>query len=159
MMKTETSRIRQIVNTTSNEVSILITGAPGSPKGLFARAIHAEMKKASKKSLPIIRVECGTLPESLANSALFGARKGTWTSQTEDMKGLAAAAEYGVLLLDNVHRLPMETHGALLGLLQERTYTRGGSTSEQQFFARVVSTTNVPLNEFYKRDPNFPGTL
>lgn len=144
-------RIKRIVSLTHNDTSILITGPSGSGKGMLASAIHAEMQRLSKKQLQYIHVACGGLLDSAAKVELLGATKGSYTGAVSDRAGFLAEAVDGVLLLDDIHGLPREALGALLGALQERKYMHVGSKNIQYFRARAICTTNVALDILEKQ--------
>jgi two-component system response regulator HydG len=143
--------IRRIVNRTENTESILITGASGSGKGMISRAIHTEMSRKAQRELPFVTVQCGTLISTLAASELLGHVKGTFTDAKTDKVGCLESAADGVLFLDDIHLLPKEVLGVFLSALQERMFRRLGASKITQFEARVVSTTNVDLDELEKR--------
>ena len=143
-------RIRRIVNRTENTESILITGASGSGKGMISRAIHTEMSRKAQRELPFVTVQCGTLINTLATSELLGHLKGAFTDAKTDKLGCLESAADGVLFLDDIHLLPKEAFGVFLSALQERMFRRLGASRITQFKARVVSTTNVDLDELEK---------
>jgi len=154
-------RIQRIVSRTDNSTHLLITGASGSGKAMFARAIHGEMQRKLKpKKLPFVTVSCRTLGSDTAASELLGSVPGAFTGARPRI-GYLENARDGVLLLDDIHLLPKDVYGVLLGAFQEGIFKRVGSNEEIHFRARVVSTTNVPLvdlerdglmpDEFYNR--------
>lgn len=144
------AHLKRIVGRTPNNTSILIWGPSGSGKGLLARAIHSEMERKAGKKLPFEHVDCGEIMDTTAATQLLGDIKGTFTGSL-GQKGKLDRAGDGLLLLDNIHRLPREAQGALLSPLEERTYSPVGPgvAVRPNFRARVVSTTNVPFRQLY----------
>lgn len=127
-----------------SEAAVLITGETGTGKELFAHAIHSF---SNRHSGPFIPVDCGTLPEHLAENELFGHRRGAFTDARADQKGLAAMAEGGTLFLDEVDALSLANQAKLLRFLQEGTYRALGADRFTQGNLRIVAATNRCLEE------------
>ncbi len=121
--------------------TVLIQGESGTGKELAARALH----KLSPRGGPFIAVNCGAIPESLAESELFGAEKGAYTGAHQTIIGKIEAASGGTLFLDEIGELPLELQTRLLRVLQEGTITRLGSTQERQVDLRVIAATHQDL--------------
>ncbi|MBY5922055.1 sigma-54-dependent transcriptional regulator [Ferrimonas balearica] len=121
--------------------TVLIQGESGTGKELAARALH----KLSPRGGPFIAVNCGAIPESLAESELFGAEKGAYTGAHQTIIGKIEAASGGTLFLDEIGELPLELQTRLLRVLQEGTITRLGSTQERNVDLRVIAATHQDL--------------
>lgn len=132
-------RIERVSNTTA---TILITGESGTGKELAARALH---QLSGRQSSPFIAVNCGAIPESIAEAELFGAQKGAYTGADDDKVGKLQAAEQGTLFLDEIGELPPNLQTQLLRFLQEGTITPLGSTNEIRLDVRVVAATHRDL--------------
>jgi len=127
---------------------ILLIGETGSGKEVFSRCIH-QMSQA--KDGPFIPVNCGAIPDHLAESLLFGHEKGSFSGAHQTQKGYMEAASGGTILLDEIGELPLMLQVKLLRVLQERTFTRVGSHKEIPLQCRIVSATNKNLKEEVKK--------
>ena len=125
-----------------SEADVLIRGETGTGKELFARAIHNNSARASR---PFIVVDCTSLPQSLAESILFGHIKGAFTGADHSRDGLVQQAHGGTLFLDEVGELPLDSQKAFLRVLQERRYRPVGGDRELESDFRLVSATNRDL--------------
>lgn len=122
--------------------TVLVEGASGTGKELFARAIH---NKSSKKEGPFVAVNCGALPDTLFESELFGYKAGAFTDARKDKPGRFALAQDGTIFLDEIGdiSLPMQTR--LLRVLEEKYYEPLGSTQPVKTNARVIAATHRNL--------------
>ncbi|WP_172674201.1 sigma-54 interaction domain-containing protein [Syntrophomonas palmitatica] len=124
---------------------VLIYGETGTGKELFAHAIHQE---SSRREGPFIRVNCAGIPDNLLESELFGYEEGAFTGARKGGKpGKFELANNGSILLDEVSELSWMAQAKLLRALQENEIERVGSTEIIPVNVRVISATNVPLNE------------
>lgn len=123
----------------ASDAAVLISGETGTGKELFAHAIHS---LSCARRGPFIPVDCGALPDHLAENELFGHRRGAFTDAHSDQKGLAAMAEGGTLFLDEVDSLSLASQAKLLRFLQERTYRALGSERFNRANVRVIAATN-----------------
>ena len=124
------------------DTPVLVTGPSGAGKELVARRIHAMSPRSNG---PFVELNCGAIPESLAESELFGHRRGAFTGATVDRDGVFARARGGTLLLDEVGELPKSTQVKLLRVLQEGTFTPIGAERTQRTDARVIAATHRDL--------------
>lgn len=142
--KSETMRrvllqVEQVAPTIS---TVLITGETGTGKGLIARAIH---RLSPRKSLPLLVVNCASLPSTLIESELFGREKGAYTGAMSRMVGRFEAADGGTVFLDEIGELPMEAQAKLLRILEDGCFERLGSTKTVQVNVRLLAATNRNL--------------
>lgn len=138
----ETLRLASAVGPKSCPVVIL--GESGAGKELVARHIHQSGPRSARA---FVAVNCAAIPEALAESELFGFRKGAFTGAARDHRGKLEQADGGTLFLDEVAELPLHLQSKLLRALQERVIVPLGSETEIQLDLRVVSATHRNLRE------------
>lgn len=126
----------------ARDVRVLIEGESGTGKELLAIAIHHE---SARFDGPFIAVNCGAIPEGLAESTLFGHVKGAFTGADKAQSGVFEAADRGTLFLDEVGELPLNAQVRLLRTLQQSEVTRVGTTSPIKVNVRVIAATNRVL--------------
>jgi len=139
------SRMKRIIKTDS---TVLILGESGTGKELVAKAIHFN---GSRKDKPFVAVNCSAIPENLLESELFGHAKGSFTGAIKEKIGKFEAANLGTIFLDEIGTLPMHLQTKLLRVLQEQEIERVGSNRQIKLDVRVISATNVNLEEEVKR--------
>lgn len=126
----------------TSELPVLLLGESGVGKSAFARMIHDSSKRAGK---PFVELNCAALPETLAESELFGAEKGAHSTATKRMPGKITAAEGGTLLLDEIGELSPAIQAKLLGVLQSKRYFPLGATAEATADVRIIAATNAEV--------------
>ena len=136
--------LEQAVLFSANHAPVLITGETGTGKELFAHAIHS---LGDRRNHPFVPLDCGTLPDHLAENELFGHRRGAYTDAHRDQRGLAAMAESGTLFLDEIDALSAANQAKLLRLLQEGTYRALGADRVTQTNIRIIAATNRPVED------------
>lgn len=128
--------------------TVLIQGQTGVGKELIARAIHAMSERCQK---PFIPINCGAIPESLIESALFGHEKGAFTGAIEVHQGYFERAEGGTLFLDEVDSLSPAAQTRLLRVIQEGELERVGGKQTLSVDLRIISATNQDLEALVKQ--------
>lgn len=126
----------------ATEVTVLVQGESGTGKELMAKFIHAQ---SSRKTSPLVTINCAALPESLAESALFGHTKGSFTDATCDQQGRIQSAHNGTLFLDEVGELPLNVQAKLLRFLENGECQTIGQTKTEKVNVRVIAATNRDL--------------
>lgn len=121
---------------------VLITGESGTGKELIARAIHS---MSARRQKPFVAVCCGAIPDSLIEAELFGCEKGAFTGAAARRVGFFEEAADGTLLLDEIGELSHHSQVKLLRVLQQREFTRLGSSKAIPLSARVLFATNRNL--------------
>ena len=122
--------------------TVVIYGETGSGKELIAQSIHNRSPRCDK---PFVVVDCGSIPETLIESELFGFEKGAFTGADQKKAGQFEIASGGTLFLDEIGNLPKSMQGKLLRVLQERRIRRLGSNKEIDVDVRVVVAGNERL--------------
>ncbi len=147
--------VAQLPRFASSDAPILITGETGTGKELCAHAIHLLSRRSGG---PFIPVDCGAVPDHLAENELFGHARGAYTDAHADQKGLVSLADSGTLLLDEIDGLSPATQGKLLRFLQESTYRPLGSDRFARADVRIIAATNRDL-ETLVQDKRFRSDL
>lgn len=138
------SAIEVVQKVAPYDSSVLVTGASGTGKELVARMLHRE---SSRADAPFIPVNCGGVPEQLLESEFFGFVRGAFTGADRGKEGLFEAADGGTLFLDEVGELSAALQVKLLRALQEGEVRRIGSTETHRVDVRVISATNLDLED------------
>jgi PAS domain S-box-containing protein len=126
-----------------SDSTVLVQGASGTGKELFAKAIH---NLSRRKTKPFVKVNCGALPDTLLESELFGYVKGAFTDAKKDKPGRFALANEGTIFLDEVGDMSPSLQVKLLRVLQEKEFEPLGSTSSRKTDVRIIAATNKDLS-------------
>ncbi len=137
-----------IAQVCKSDTTVLIRGESGTGKELVAGAIHYNSLRASK---PLIKVNCGALPETIIESELFGHEKGAFTGAISMRKGRFELAHGGSIFLDEIGDLSPMTQIKLLRVLQEREFERVGGIATIRTDVRIVAATNRHLEELIEQ--------
>lgn len=144
----ESPALRRVVETVAiaapSDVPTLITGASGTGKELIARLLH---EWSSRSKQPLVTANCAALPESLAESELFGHVKGAFTGASADRLGLFRSASGGTLFLDEIGELPLHLQPKLLRALETNEVTPVGSDKPVGIDTRFIAATNRDLSD------------
>lgn len=138
----------------ASQAAVLLLGESGTGKDLTACALHA----AAARRGPMIAVNCGAVPDSLAESLFFGHVGGSFTGAGRDRAGFFTAADHGTLFLDEVGELSPRGQALLLRVLEDHMVTPLGATQPQSCDVRVVAATNRDLPRAVQR-AEFRGDL
>ncbi|MBL0870465.1 MAG: sigma-54-dependent Fis family transcriptional regulator [Phycisphaerales bacterium] len=126
------------------KTTVLMTGESGTGKSLIAHAIHHRSPRASK---PFVELACGSIPETLLESELFGHVKGSFTGAHADKVGKFLAADGGTIFLDEINSASPGMQLKLLRVLQERKFEPVGSNQTVEVDCRVILASNQPLED------------
>lgn len=132
---------QEILRVADLETPVLLRGESGTGKELAAQAIHDQ----GKKGKPFVPVNMGAIPETLAASELFGARRGAYTGANRDHVGFFARAQGGTLFLDEIGETPESVQVLLLRALESGEIQQVGSPMSQKVTARLVAATDADL--------------
>ncbi len=127
----------------ARDIAVLVTGESGTGKELIARRLHARSPRAKG---PFVAVNAAALPETLAESELFGVDKGAFTGAEQARAGRFEEANGGTIFLDEVGELPAPLQAKLLRVLEERVIRRLGGTRDLPVDVRLVAATNRDLS-------------
>ena len=123
---------------------VLIRGETGVGKDVLAHEIH---KRSLRKKGPFITLDCGTLSQNLAESELYGHRKGAFSGASEAKIGLVEKSDNGTLFLDEIGNIDLDLQKKFLRFLETKQIRRVGGTKEIQLDARIILATNLDLEE------------
>ncbi len=139
---------RQIHKVAQTDATVLITGESGTGKDLVARAIH---RLSQRKENPYLAQFCGSIPDTLLESELFGYKKGAFTGATTDKKGLLEATNKGTFFLDEIADISPALQAKLLRVLENKEIIRLGDTEVRKIDVRIITATNKNLQELVKK--------
>ena len=137
----------KVLKVAKTNSTVLLRGDSGTGKELIARAIHNKSTRADK---PFVEINCSAFPDTLLESELFGYEKGAFTGAYKRKIGRFESAERGSIFLDEIGDISPAVQSRLLRVLQERTFSRLGSTKTQRIDVRVIAATNTNLENSIK---------
>jgi len=140
--------LAQIIHKVANtETTVLIQGESGTGKELVAHALH---KLSARKKEPFLGQFCGSIPDNLLESELFGYKKGAFTGASKDKKGLLEVAAGGTFFLDEIADISPALQAKLLRVIENREIIRLGDTVVYNVDVRIIAATNKDLTELVK---------
>jgi len=140
--------IQRSVKVARAETSVLLTGESGVGKSMLARIIH---HVSPRKNQPLVKINCGTIPDSLMESELFGYEKGAFTgARTTGKAGLIEMAHKGTVFFDEIGDLKLDMQVKLLQIIEEKNFIRVGGTRPQAVDIRIIAASCHDLLELVK---------
>jgi two-component system response regulator AtoC len=131
-----------------DNVDLLICGETGTGKEVVVNAIH---EASARRNTPLVKINCGAIPEKLLESELFGYEKGAFTGASATKKGLMELANGGTVFLDEIGELPLAMQAKLLTFLEDRCFKRVGGLRDIQVNVRIAAATNRDLEQEVRR--------
>ncbi|MEX0887261.1 MAG: sigma-54 dependent transcriptional regulator [Phycisphaeraceae bacterium] len=135
---------RMLARVAPTDATVLLVGESGTGKELIAQTVH---ERSTRRSRPMIPINCGAIPENLIESELFGHEKGSFTGASQARRGVFERASGGTLLLDEITEMPAELQVRLLRVLETGRIVRVGGEKEIEVDVRVIAATNQPPDE------------
>ena len=126
----------------SRATTVLLLGESGTGKGLIASAIHYASERASQ---PFLKVTCSAIPEQLLEAEMFGHEKGAFTDAKERRRGVFESADRGAVFLDEIGDMPLSLQAKLLGIIEDRSFSRIGGTQRVEVDVRIIAATHRDL--------------
>lgn len=136
--------MEQVLKVAPLSSPVLLYGETGTGKELIANAIH---NFSPRHAGPLIKVNCGAIPDTLIDSELFGHEKGAFTGAVSQQRGRFERADAGTIFLDEVSELPLNAQVRLLRVLQEKEIERVGGSQHIKVDVRIISATNQDLRK------------
>ena len=130
-------------------VTVLVTGETGTGKELIAQAIH---DSSNRKDSPMVKINCGALPDQLIESELFGYEKNAFTGANSRKKGLLELANEGTIFLDEIGETKPDFQTKLLRVLEEKKFRRVGGLEDIKVDIRIIAATNKNLRKMIKEN-------
>jgi Nif-specific regulatory protein len=144
------SDLKQMLEKVAQSPStILVRGESGTGKGLVARIIHGA---SPRRQAPFIHFNCAALPETLVESELFGHEKGAFTGAANMKPGRFELANHGTIFLDEIGKVSRSVQAKLLRVVEDKEFERVGGTRTLKVDVRIISATNLDIEDAIKRD-------
>lgn len=139
-------RIRREIEVLSDNdnVDLLVCGETGTGKEVVVMNIHDH---SSRRDKPLVKINCGAIPENLLESELFGYERGAFTGASKAKKGLMELANGGTVFLDEIGEMPLAMQAKLLAFLEDRSFKRVGGLQDIEVNVRVAAATNRNLEQ------------
>lgn len=141
--------LKRIDKIVPSDLSILLIGETGAGKEIFAEYIHKTSPRSEK---PFVKISLSAMPADLLESELFGHEKGSFTSATNEKKGLFEIADGGSMFLDDIDDVPIRIQTKLLRVLESKEIMKIGSTTPIPIDVRVISASKVDLKELVNKN-------
>lgn len=138
-----TEAVKLATRIAATDATVLLLGETGTGKEVFANAIHASGKRASKS---FIAINCSAFTKELLEGELFGHKAGAYTGATKDKKGLIELADGGTLFLDEIGEMQVDLQAKLLRVLENGQFIKLGDTKTSGVNVRIIAATNRDLN-------------
>lgn len=138
------SLLKLLETVAETEATVLLEGESGTGKGLFAEAIHGQSSRRKRK---MVTVDCGSIPQSLLESELFGYKAGAFTDAKKNKPGRLSLANHSTLFLDEIGNMPFPLQSKLLRVIQDRIYEPLGSVRPETADLRIIAATNQSLEK------------
>ncbi len=139
---------RKVRGLAGRDVTLLITGETGTGKELVARSIHYFSPRSKG---PLVKINCGALPDELLESEVFGFQRGAFTGAHRDKPGRLEMAHGGTLFIDEVGALTLPLQAKFLQILEDKAFSRLGATTDEPVDTRVVAATNSDLRSMVRK--------
>jgi PAS domain S-box-containing protein len=136
--------LAKVEQAAKTDATVLLLGETGTGKELLARELHA---RSNRTNMPLVKIDCATLPSGLIESELFGHEKGAFTGAQETKVGRFEVADGGTVFLDEIGELPLELQVKLLRVLQDGEFLRLGAKREKKVDVRIIAATNRDLRQ------------
>ena len=141
--------VRTAIKVAAVDYSVLLQGESGVGKSMLARLIH---QISPRKDCPFVKINCGTIPDSLMESELFGYEKGAFTGAVQSGKaGLFETGHTGTVFLDEIADLRPDLQVKLLEMIEDKTFNRVGGTQPILVDVRIIAATNKDLLTLIKK--------
>lgn len=144
-MKNMFSMIQRVAKT---DASVLLLGESGTGKELAAKAIHNLSQRSDE---PFLAQACGSIPDTLLESELFGYKKGAFSGAYNDKKGLFEVAHNGTFFLDEIGDISLALQAKLLRVLENKEIIRLGDTQVKKVEVRIIAATNKDLQQLVQK--------
>ncbi len=136
--------LKQALKVSEVDSTVLLLGESGVGKGLIADLIHQHSRRSDR---PIIKINCGAIPETLVEAELFGYEKGAFTGAVSSKPGYLEVADGGILFLDEIAELPPASQVKLLRFLEDGQLMRLGATQSRKIDVRILAATHQNLEQ------------